>query len=81
MAHKDDLLRELAESCLRPLVTTKETADFLRCSRRQVYRLIDDGQLQVLQRLQRGSSRILITRTSMVAYLESITKNRGKHVG
>ncbi len=66
MIHTPDIINEVGAP-LRPMLTTDEVADLLRCSRRQVYRLIAARRLQVSQ--DRPRSPILIPKLSVLEYL------------
>jgi len=54
------------------MLTVKEACDLLRKSRRTLYRLIDAGRLQAIKQGVAGSSRLLILRSSIASYLESL---------
>lgn len=55
----------LSESSRSPLLTADEAAELLRCDRRRVYRMAEDGRLE---RVKDGG-RLLVTRASVEAHL------------
>lgn len=57
---------------LPPLVTVDEAMTALRCSRRSLYRLTSGGRLLALRQEHAGSSKLLIPKTSIAAYLRSL---------
>jgi excisionase family DNA binding protein len=61
-----------AIATLQPLATVDEVRGVLRCSRRQVYRLTTAQRLQSFKQTQQGSSKLLIPRASVEAYLRSL---------
>jgi excisionase family DNA binding protein len=60
---------DAAVSSLPPLCTTSEAADFLRVSRRHLYRYISAGRLPTIQHGSRGQ--VLIPKTGLAAYLRA----------
>ncbi len=60
---------EAAMGGLRALVTLAEARALLRCSDRQIRRLVATGELKSVRRVKGGSSRVLIPRESLLAYL------------
>lgn len=69
----DWIAESIAE--LPPLVTKQEAAKTLRVSCRTIARLVARGHLRVLQHSTGGSSRVLIPRPSLEAYLRSLEAN------
>lgn len=63
-----ELLREdglIGGPSVSPLLTAGEAAELLRCDRRRVYRMAEDGRLE---RVKDGG-RLLVTRASVEAHL------------
>ena len=61
---------EAAVAELKPLSTRGEVATFLRCRPRTVSKLINEGELEAVQREARGAGRrLLIPRKSVADYL------------
>lgn len=54
------------------ILTAPETCKILRCGRRNLYRLIAAGRIQGLRAHDSGSSRLLIPRASVEAYLRGL---------
>jgi len=54
------------------LLTTPEACAILRCGRRNLYRLTASGRLKGVRAHDSGSSRLLIPRASMEAYLRGL---------
>jgi excisionase family DNA binding protein len=56
---------------LRALVTIKEARALLRCSDRQIRRLVATGEIGSVRNVRSGSSRVLIPRESLRAFLDA----------
>jgi excisionase family DNA binding protein len=61
-------------SPLPPLWTLEEVQEYLTISRRTLYRMVADGDLELLR--VRGTSRI--TETSLMAYVEAQRTTAGR---
>lgn len=55
-----------------PFLTTDETAELLRTTPRNVYRMIADGRIRTVRPATSGSSRHLIPKSSIADYLASL---------
>ena len=70
MSHLIEAFTEIEKS-LPALLTASEAANLLRCSPRNLRRLIVTGRLGSLREKASGSSRVLIPRASIGLYLRS----------
>jgi excisionase family DNA binding protein len=61
-----------ALSHLPPVCTATEALGVLRCSRRELYRRVADGRLPAVKAREGGSSRLLIPRSALRAYLAGL---------
>ena len=61
-----------APAVAHALLTVVEAADMLRCSQRQVRRLIATGRLRAARATERGSSRVLIERAAVERYVRAL---------
>ncbi|MEI9940053.1 MAG: helix-turn-helix domain-containing protein [Pseudomonadota bacterium] len=69
-AEKTDWISETVAG-LAPLATAKEAAAFLRCSTRNLRRMIVAGRLRAVRAQETGSSPVLIARCELERYLRS----------
>ena len=74
MSHLIEAFSDIEKS-LPLLLTAGEAIGVLRCSRRQLCRLIGDGRIGASREKASGSSRVLIPRAEIGRYLRSTVVN------